>query len=258
MASTASPTQLFVRENRLYKRSALAVAALMVTGFGLFNALGVNDITKAPHSAWLHGFVMFSWVLLFVVQSFLGAGRNLPLHRKVGWFGAGLAVIAVLTAWNTGFTTTILDRAPPVFYPPYFLGLNLLTPVFFAAFVIAAIRTRKRTDWHRRLMLGSILILTEPALGRLTILSLIAVVGDPAKAIGLGVAHQWLVPMIEMTVQLAIVGVIALRDRAVRGNVHPALWLAMSGVALLYASIWSLAAVPPFAGYVFALKGSGL
>lgn len=258
MASTASPAQLFVRENQLYKRTALAIAGLMIVGFGLFNVMGLTDITMAPHSVWLHGSVMVSWLLLFVVQSFLGAGRDLSLHRKLGWFGAGLAVIVVATAWNTGFTATMLDRAPPVFYPPYFLGLNLLTPVFFAAFVIAAIRMRKRTDWHRRLMLGAILILTEPALGRLTIMSLIAVVGAPARAIALGAANQWLVPAIEMTVQLAIVGAIALRDRAVRGSVHPAIWLAMGGVALLYASIWTLAAVPPWAAYVFALKGSGL
>ncbi|WP_338467268.1 adenylate cyclase [Novosphingobium sp. ZN18A2] len=258
MASTASPAQLFVRESRLYKQVALAIAALMVMAFGLFNALGVTDITAAPHSTWLHGSIMFSWLLLFVVQSYLGTGRNLALHRKVGWFGAGLAAMAVVTAWNTGFTTTMLDRAPPVFYPPYFLGLNLLTPVFFAAFVIAAIAMRKRTDWHRRLMLGAILIVIEPSLGRLTIMSLIAVVGDPAKAIALGAANQWLVPTIEMIAQLAIVGVIALRDRAVRGRVHPAIWVAMAGVALLYASIWTLAALPPFAGYVFALKGSGL
>jgi hypothetical protein len=254
----SSPAQIFVNENRLFKRAALAIAALMIVGFGLFNGLGVTDITVMPHSAWLHGAVMFSWLLLFVVQSFLGAGRNIALHRKIGWFGVGLAVVGVVTAWNTGFTTTELDRAPPVFYPPYFLGLNLITPVFFAAFVAAAITMRKKTEWHRRLMLGAILVVTEPALGRLTIISLVVVMGSPEAAIGLGVAHQWLVPTIEMVVQLSIVGVIALRDRAIRGSVHPALKLAFAGVAGLYTTIWLLAAVPPWADYVYALKGSGL
>lgn len=254
----SSPAQIFASENRLYKRVALAIAALMIVGFGLFNLLGVTDIMAMPRSAWLHGLVMFAWLSLFVVQSFLGTGRNLALHRKLGWFGAGLAVIAVVTAWNTGFTTTMVDRAPPVFYPPYFLGLNLLTPVFFAGFVIAAIRMRKRTDWHRRLMLGAILVVCEPPLGRLTIISLVVATGSPEAAIGLGVANQWLVPTIEMAVQLAIVGVVALRDRAVRGSVHPAIWWAMGGVAALYASIWALAAVPAWAEYVHALKGSAL
>lgn len=257
MAST--PAQIFVAENRFYGRTALVLAGLFVFGFGLFSALGVTDVKVMPRSAWLHGLVMFSWVTLFVVQGLLGSGRNIALHRKLGWLGAGLAVLAVVTAWNTGFTTTMLDRAPPVFYPPYFLGLNLLTPMFFGAFVIAAIRMRKRTDWHRRLMLGSILIVTEPALGRLTIIGLVvAMGGDPARAIATGIANPWLVPTIEMVVQLSIVGVIALRDRALRGSVHPAIWIAMGAVALLYASIWALAAVPPFADYVFTLKGSAL
>jgi hypothetical protein len=258
MATSPSAAQIFASENRLYKRVALAIAALMVVGFGLFNLLGVTDLRVMPRSAWLHGLVMFAWLCLFVVQSFLGTGRNLALHRKLGWFGVGLMVLAVITAWNTGFTTTMVDRGPPVFYPPYFLGLNLLTPVFFAGFVIAAIRNRKRTDWHRRLMLGAILIVCEPALGRLTIISLVAVMGSPEAAIELGVANQWLVPTVEMTVQVGIVGVIALRDRAVRGSVHPAIWWAMGGVAALYTSIWLLAAVPAWAEYVYALKGSAL
>ncbi|WP_427968607.1 hypothetical protein [Altererythrobacter sp.] len=256
MATT--PAALFTRENKLYKTVALALAALILIAFGLFNGLGITDLRVMPRSAWLHGLIMFAWLALFVVQSFLGTGRNLSLHRKLGWFGAGLAVVAVATAWNTGFTTTMVDRVPPVFYPPYFLGLNLLTPVFFAGFITAAILMRKRTDWHRRLMLGAILIVTEPALGRLTIISLLLVTGDPAKAIALAGSNQWLVPTIEMVAQLSIVGIVAWRDRAVRGSVHPAIWLAMTGVALLYASIWTLASVPVFADYVFALKGSAL
>lgn len=253
-----SPAQLFVMENRLYTRVAIALALVILVGFGLFNGLGVTDIRVMPRSAWLHGIVMFSWLMLFVVQSFLGPSRNRSLHRQLGWFGAGLAAIAVVTAWYTGFTTTMLDRAPPVFSPPYFLGLNLLTPVFFATFVIVAITMRRRTDWHRRLMLGAILIVTEPALGRLTIILLVAILGDPGKAIAVSAANQWLVPTIEMVAQLSIVGIVAWRDRAVRGSVHPAIWLAMAGVALLYASIWTLASIGPFAEYAFALKGSAL
>jgi hypothetical protein len=245
-------------ENRVYTRVAIALALLILLGFGLFNGLGVTDVRVMPPSTWLHGVVMSSWLLLFVVQSFLGTRRNLWVHRRLGWFGAGLAAMGVVTAWITGFTTTMIDRVPPVYYPPYFLGLNLLTPVFFASFVIAAIAMRKRTDWHRRLMLGAILIVIEPALGRLTILSMLAIAGDPGKAIEVGAANPWLVPTIEMIAQLAIVGIIAWRDRAVRGSVHPAIWLAMAGVALLYASIWALAAIAPFADYVFALKGSAV
>lgn len=253
-----SPAQLFTMENRLYTRVAIALALVILLGFGLFNGLGVTDIRAMPRSAWLHGIVMFSWLSLFVVQSFLGPSRNRSLHRKLGWFGAGLAVIAVVTAWNTGFTTTMVDRVPPVFYPPYFLGLNLLTPVFFAAFVAAAITMRKRTDWHRRLMLGAILIVTEPALGRLAIIALVAVLGDPGKAVAMGSANPWLIPTIEMVAQLSIVRIVAWRDRAIRGSVHPAIWLAMAGVVLLYASIWTLASMGPFADYAFALKGSAL
>ncbi len=253
-----SPAQIFVWENGFYRRVAIFLALLIMLGFGLFNLAGLTDITVMPRSAHVHGVVMFAWLLLFVVQNFLGAGRNLSLHRKLGWFGAALAVVAVLTAWNTGIVTTALGRTPPVFYAPYFLALNLLTPVFFAGFVIAAITLRKRTDWHRRLMLAAIVIVTEPALGRLSLLIAVPALGGPETALPLLVGSQWIVPMMELAMQLAIVGVIAWRDARARGAVHPAITLLALTIPLFYATLWLLAALPPFADYVFALKGSAI
>lgn len=256
MATSAA--QLFVMENRFYGRAAIALCVLIVVGFALFNILGITDITVMPRSAHLHGVLMSSWVILFLVQNALGAGRNLSLHRKLGWLGAALAAASILAAWNTGFVTTALDRAPPIFYPPYFLALNLITPVLFGGMIIAAIANRKRTDWHRRLMLGALILVIEPALGRLGIIGTAVAMGGPENAIPFLVPRPWFVPMLEMTVQVAIVLAIMARDRSMRGSVHPALKWVLAAVVGLYAGNWLLAAVPPFAEYAFALKGSAL
>lgn len=256
MASSAA--QIFVWENGFYRRTAIGLALLMLIGFGLFNMAGLTDVRLMPTSTHIHGIVMFSWILLFVVQNFLGAGKNLSLHRKLGWFGAVLALAGIFTGMQTGVVTTSLDRAPPVFYPPYFLALNFVQPLFFGTFVFAAIMLRKRTDWHRRLMLAAVVIIAEPAIGRLTIMAMVPILGGPEAAIPYLTANQWIIPMIELGVQLLIVAFIAWRDAKARGSVHPAIKVMALGVLGFHACMWLLAAVPPFADYAFALKGSAL
>ncbi len=253
-----SPAQIFIWENGFYRKVAIGLALLVLAGFALFNLAGLTDVRLMPRSTHLHGIVMGSWLLLFVVQNFLGAGRDLSLHRKLGWFGAALAVLAVITAWNTGIVTTALNRAPPVFYTPYFLALNFVQPVFFATFVAFAIVLRKRTDWHRRLMLGAIIIVAEPAIGRLAIMASVPALDGPEAAIPILSAKQWIIPLIEMSVQLLIVAFIAWRDARARGSVHPAIKVIAVAVPAFYAALWLLAGVAPFADYAFGLKGSAL
>lgn len=253
-----SPAQIFVMENKFSRRAALALGLLFVVGFGLFNLLGITDIRAMPSSSHLHAVVMASWILLFVVQSYLGSGANLALHRKLGWVGAALALLGIFTAFQTGIVTTTLDRAPPVFYPPYFLALNFVQALFFGGFVLAAILMRKRTDWHRRLMLGAVVIVSEVAIGRLTIIAMVGILGGPESAIPFLAGKPWLVPLIEMSVQLLIVGTLMLRDRSIRGSVHPALKIIALAIPAFFATMWLLASVPAFAEYTFALKGSAL
>nr|NIS41617.1 hypothetical protein [Desulfuromonadales bacterium] len=107
-------------------------------------------------------------------------------------------------------------------------------------------------------MLGAIIMVTEPPIGRLTIIALVGGMGGPDIAIPYFAANQWIIPMVEMGLQMLIVAVIMLRDRAIRGSVHKVLWYVLAGVPLLYAAIWGLAAVPAFADFVFSLKGSAL
>jgi hypothetical protein len=56
---------------------------------------------------------------------------------------------------------------PFFFTPAYFLVMNPLSMTVFASFVVAAIRLRRTTAWHRRLMLSGMAMLLAPALGRL-------------------------------------------------------------------------------------------
>lgn len=100
-----------------------------------------------------------------------------------------------------------------------FLIGNTLSLLAFTALVTAAIRLRRRTDWHRRLMFCAMAILTGPGLGRLLPMPLF-------------------IPWAWWTVALASLTfpVIAmLVDRRRRGSIHKAwLWgIVATPVALL-------------------------
>lgn len=253
-----SPAERYQLENRLYFRTAIALSILIVAGFSLSNVIGITNFIAAPASTKLHGTIMAALVVLFLVQNILGTGRNLALHRKLGYFGIGLAIAAVLTAWNTAFVTTAFDRAPPVFSPPYFLAMTLVQPVFFGAMVVLAITYRKKTDWHRRFMLGSLMLVLEPAIGRLEIIATVMAMGGPEQALPFLSTNTWFIPMLDLCVQLIIIGLVMLGDRAIRGSVHPALKWVLVGIIALYAGNLALSLVPQFAEYAYALKGSAL
>src|SRR3546814_9908486 len=67
----------------------------------------------------------------------------------------------------TGIASLVLNRFPPFFTPPHFLALTVTESLVFGAMVAWAIRRRRATDWHRRLMIGATIVILEPALGRL-------------------------------------------------------------------------------------------
>src|SRR3546814_20666890 len=67
----------------------------------------------------------------------------------------------------TGIASLVLNRFPPFFTPPYFLALTVTESLVFGAMVAWAIRRRRATDWHRRLMIGATTVILAPSLGRL-------------------------------------------------------------------------------------------
>ena len=199
---------------------------------------------------------MRSWLALFVTQSLLGAGRNLPLHRKLGWAGAGLAALIVIVGWYVGYSVVAGGKVGPVFSLAYFLALTFVQPALFGAMVFAAIANRKRTDWHRRLMLGALIVILEPLLGRLTIMGFIIAMGGPEPAIAYTAERLWLIPTIELGLQLAVLGSVMVLDRSIGGSVHPALWGTGAAFLALYAADAALASFAPFIRFAAGL-GAG-
>ena len=153
-------------EARFFFKMACAIAIILVAGFSVQLAAGRSSFA-VPLVYHLHAFVFFGWVVLFVVQSGLIAGNNVALHRKLGWLAAGWVPAMVIM----GITMTVVSMrrtgGPFFFGASEFLIGNPTGILTFAAMIGAAVSLRRRTDWHRRLMLSAMAAITGPGFGRL-------------------------------------------------------------------------------------------
>ncbi|KQT32929.1 hypothetical protein ASG29_10235 [Sphingomonas sp. Leaf412] len=198
------------RERRFFLVLALSMVAVNVLGFSVQFAFGRSSF-HAPALVHAHALLFMGWVGFFAVQTTLGARGSLALHRRLGWVGAGWAIAMVVVGTVTTVVMVREGRAPFFFTPGYFLPMNVLGVVSFALLLAAAIRLRRRRDWHPRLVLSAMAGIMGPAVGRLLPMPL-------------------LVPWSGQAVMAAILlfpltG--AIRDRRRDGRVHPAWWWGM-------------------------------
>lgn len=243
-------------ENRYLNRSVIALIAIAMIGFALFNLSGATDITQMPLITHVHAVGMSAWLILLLVQSHLGSRGHLTLHRPLGWFGAALAAFIVITGLMTAFHSIAAGRVPPFFQPGYFLMLGTMNFGLFSAFVIAAILMRKTTAWHRRLMLGALIMIFEPVLGRIIPLVLIPIMGGPEVAFPVMMEQRGGLELLRAGAHLGIVAVLMVGDRLVTGRIHPAYPIMAACVAALYLVVNTVGALAPVTEFATGLQGS--
>jgi len=161
-----------------------------------------------------HGTTFTLWVALMVVQTGLIAANRRDVHRKLGWWGAGLAAVMLVLGIAAGIETLrrgfTLPGSP--LNPASFFVVPVGAMVAFAPLVILGIINRRRADYHKRYMLLSTLAILTAAIARIPRLE------APAVFFAL--------------TDLFIVAVMAY-DVAIRGRVHRA---TLISAAILIAS----------------------
>lgn len=126
-----------------------------------------------PHrelSILLHvkGFAFSAWIILFLIQSVLIVRGSRALHQRLGWLAAALATsMVVLVALAT---VEEMRRVPPFPPPAVALALNTFDTVVFAILVSTAIWYRKKSEWHKRLLLSATLILVGAPIVRILLM----------------------------------------------------------------------------------------
>jgi hypothetical protein len=157
------------RERRFFLGMAAAMVVLTFAGFApsyyLSGAFGGPRLSLLVH---VHGAVFTLWMLLYAIQTGLISAGRADIHRIVGPTVALVAVAMVPLGIATAIITKQVTAAahlppqgPPLIFP---LGAILT----FAVLTAWAVAMRKRSAWHKRLMLlGTLAILTTP-LARVT------------------------------------------------------------------------------------------
>jgi len=147
---------------------SLLVAAVVIYGFSHTvdqNLVHANPVR--PWLLWVHGSLFSAWVAFFILQSALVRTRNVPLHRALGWMGAGLAASMTVVGITTAIVMDRFDigvlHAQGV---PAFLIVPLWDIACFTTFFWLAVAYRRKPEIHRRLILMATCVLTAAAFGR--------------------------------------------------------------------------------------------
>jgi len=166
-----------------YSATAALIVLLTIVGFFTFLTKGQafgGQITPVIHGlVVLHGLAIMAWYVLFLVQSLLITVRNRALHMKLGWSGAVIGLVILVSGMLTAVRSV---RAGPDFklfgmaYPDFLLVM-WTEIIVFTLFVAAGILTRKRPPIHRAMMLLASLSLLLGATARIPLL--IGLYGGP-------------------------------------------------------------------------------
>jgi hypothetical protein len=224
-------------EHRLFLWAAILIALVTFAGFArtyfLRGAFHSPELSVFLHA---HGAVMTSWIVLYLVQAILVTRRRVGLHRRLGYLGAGVAVLVVVM----GCAATILAAARElrlhsqlVNLQLSILGLELAQMALFGGFVATAIMLRSRTDMHKRLMLLATLCMMPNPEIRIA----------PFLTSNLGVVVFWGVQVV----------LVVLLDAVLNRRLHRAFaGCALAAIAVLYAVSYgaNTAAWRQFAGHI--------
>lgn len=162
------------QRERFYVSAGVVAALVVLAGFSrtyfLKGYFGTPALTPLVH---LHGILFTSWVALFITQAWLVSARRTRVHMRLGVAGFLLAVTMIVVGLATAITAASLGKTPPGAPPPLiFLSVPFFDMVVFAALIAAGFYFRRRSDYHKRIMVVATATLLTAAFGRLTIIYL--------------------------------------------------------------------------------------
>lgn len=220
-ASASTEKEAWDADARFY--FGMVVVSAMIVFVGFAPSFYLKPVIHAPppltQLTIAHGVVFTAWVLLFITQASLIVRRRPALHRQLGILGAILFGAMVSLGLSTAITAARLGHAPPGAPPPLaFMALSLFVIVGALVLVATGLWNRRRSDWHKRLMLASLFVMTGPGTGRI--------------AIPLGFASQEVT--IGFLVTELLLAVAVCYDYRVHKHVHPAYWVAAAVVIVAH------------------------
>ena len=157
------------RRRRYYFVAALFATAVIFAGFApSFYLRAFFDRPELSALKVVHGIVFSGWLALFVTQTWLIASDRRDIHRTLGIAGvllvSAMSVVGYLLAVDSGRRGFTPDSKVT---PLSFMAIPLFDLGVFIVLVGSALLLRRRSEWHKRLMLLATLSLLPPAIARI-------------------------------------------------------------------------------------------
>ncbi|MBX3511651.1 MAG: hypothetical protein KF700_10665 [Hyphomonadaceae bacterium] len=228
-----------VGDERFFLIAAAVMVVLIIAGFLTLYLRGISTFA-APWPVHMHAVAFMAWVGFFMLQVTLATTGRVHLHKRLGWIGAILMPVLLILGAVILFRMMRNAAVPPFWTYAYFMTMNLMALVAFAALTIAAVQMRKKTQWHRRLMFCGMAALVVTPFNRLTPDAVLA-------------QHMSLIPALAILL-FPLAGMVAdwLRDR----RIHRA-WLWGLGALIVTGATTEIAGRSPLAGWMVAQITAG-
>jgi uncharacterized membrane protein YozB (DUF420 family) len=224
----------------------VAIAAAFIGFGGTFFIPMASGRFHAPPIVHLHGLLAFAWLFLFLFQATAIRNRRYRLHRKLGMFGAGLAVALAVTGVAVGVYATRRNLLAGGGATALSGLVGVCTSMtMFLALVAVGVSLRRHAAAHKRLMLLATILVLWPAWFRFR--HYFPAVPRPDLVFGVLVADS-------------LIFISMLWDRITFGRVHPVLlWtgLAIFVENLLEVFLFDTPAWRAVALWLYATLSSG-
>jgi hypothetical protein len=158
--SVPSPRRLFF----VSLGAVFFVVAAM--GFGPHLRAFVAGTFRISAVAHIHGVLMTTWLLTFLLQAWFAATRRMDLHRRLGPIGLRLGVvvwISFVALTIRGYVTEPYPLDENIFYSLP----QLYILVVFAPLLVGAFLTVNMPQWHKRLITIATITVLQAAVDRL-------------------------------------------------------------------------------------------
>jgi hypothetical protein len=153
------------RNTFFYIAMAWVAAGAALAGFSTTYFIPLAGASfEGPAVAHVHGLLFFSWLSLLIVQTALIRRGKMRLHRRLGVAALPLAAAMAVSGIGVGLYAVGRDLSSGTgdFAYSQLIGV-VAAMLIFLAYVLIALATRKRPDWHKRMILLATIAILWPA-----------------------------------------------------------------------------------------------
>jgi hypothetical protein len=139
---------------------------IVVVGFGLNLTHYLHESPPVPKVVHVHAIITTIWLLILTMQVVLVEVDNVKLHRKLGWFAGGWAIVLIFFAAVGELSWQAANLHTPS-TTPAFLSIPFGNLLCFAVLITWGFLLRKNIAAHRRVIMLANLAISVAGFRRL-------------------------------------------------------------------------------------------